>query len=89
MALNVVCCETAPRLESGAKRSCVAALKTSLIDPFEPCPMSTAARLPSGMQAGRAMKPAKVRNVDLGQHYAELPAKHETCERSVNVCFGE
>ena len=33
MALNVVCCETAPRLESGAKRSCVAALKTSLIDP--------------------------------------------------------
>jgi len=49
--------------------------------------MSTAARLPSGMQAGRAMKPAKVRNVDLRQHYAELPAKHETCERSVDVCW--
>ena len=49
--------------------------------------MSTAARLPSGMQAGRAIKPAKVRNVDLGQHYAELPAKHETGERFVDVCW--
>jgi hypothetical protein len=48
-------------------------------------PVSTA-QLPSGTQAGRAITPAQVRNVDLGQHYAELPAKHEICERSINVC---
>ena len=39
-----------------------------------------------GHASGSCMKPAKVRNVDL-EHYAELPAKHETCERSVNVCW--
>jgi hypothetical protein len=32
-SLNVVCCETTIRLESGAKQKCLARLKTSLMTP--------------------------------------------------------
>jgi len=34
------------------------------------------------------MTPAQVRSVGVGQHYAELLAKHETSERAVKRVLG-
>jgi hypothetical protein len=71
MALNVVCCETVPRLESAAKRRCVAGAQDLADDPG--CVKTLSGITAPGISGSTVIRGAKKRkNLSSARHYDQI-----------------